>query len=45
MVSRRTVAHLCAVTTCDLLALLYPPMVIGTENCCMNTGRVPSFPG
>lgn len=26
-------------------ALEYPPMVIGIENCSMNTGSVPSFPG
>ena len=45
MVSLKIVAHLYAVVTWVLLALLYPPTVIGTENCCMKTGSVPSFPG
>lgn len=31
--------------TCTGEALLYPPMVIGTENCSMKTGNVPSLPG
>ena len=31
--------------TCTFVALEYPPMVIGTENSVMNTGRVPSLPG
>lgn len=32
-------------STCTGEALLYPPMVIGTENCSMKTGNVPSLPG
>lgn len=31
--------------TCTGEALLYPPIVIGTENCSINTGSVPSLPG
>lgn len=31
--------------TCTGEALAYPPMVMGTENCSMKTGSVPSFPG
>ena len=27
------------------MALAYPPSVMGTENCSMNTGSVPSLPG
>ena len=33
------------VTTWTLVAFEYPPIVIGTENSVMNTGRVPSLPG
>ena len=31
--------------TCISVALAYPPSVMGTENCSINTGSVPSFPG
>lgn len=31
--------------TCTGEALEYPPIVMGTENCSINTGNVPSFPG
>lgn len=31
--------------TCTGEAFEYPPMVMGTENCSINTGSVPSFPG
>lgn len=31
--------------TCTGEAFEYPPMVMGTENCSINTGSVPNFPG
>lgn len=31
--------------TCTGEAFEYPPMVMGTENCSINTGNVPNFPG
>ena len=33
------------VSTWTFVAFEYPPIVIGTENSVMNTGRVPSLPG